>query len=153
MCHSIMRVSLLAVLFMRLCRKLRDGSRRAHRQAALREAAAADLQVTEPVELRRVPFFKRVTEDHGLIDLEKPEESKILKFINMGEEAPKAGGRALISPVARKAEYEAFASWIKASVGDPQLRDAPKLKTRTRQAQAPRRGPPAWGEGPAAGRI
>ena len=61
--------------------------------------------------------------DLGLIDLEKPEESKILKLITMGE----APGAALIKNNVRKAELEAFTAWIKASVSDPKLRDAPKL--------------------------
>jgi hypothetical protein len=61
--------------------------------------------------------------DLGLIDLEKPEASKILKLISMGE----APGAALIRNDVRKAEYEAFAAWIRASVADPKLREAPKL--------------------------
>lgn len=63
--------------------------------------------------------------DQGLVDLEKPEESKILRLIKMGEEEK---GSALISDKARKAEYEAFAEWIKASAADPKLREAPKVK-------------------------
>ena len=66
--------------------------------------------------------------DQGLIDLDRPEESKILKFIQMGAAAENAGGRALVSAQVRQAEFEAFAAWIKASVGDEALRNAPKLK-------------------------
>ena len=63
--------------------------------------------------------------DQGLISLEKPEDSKILRLINMGESNK---GAQLISEKVRKAEYEAFAEWIKASCADPKLRDAPKLE-------------------------
>jgi hypothetical protein len=62
--------------------------------------------------------------DLGLIDLEKPEGSKILRLINMGETSK---GAQLISDKVRKMEYEAFAEWIKASAADPKLREAPKL--------------------------
>lgn len=62
--------------------------------------------------------------DQGLIDLGKPEESKILKLINRGADDPKAAG--LISAKRQKAEYEAFAAWIKACAADPALKDAPK---------------------------
>ena len=66
--------------------------------------------------------------DQGLINLDKPEESKILKLINMREEDRK--GAELIYEKTRKAEYEAFAEWIKASCQDPKLRDAPKLEAK-----------------------
>ena len=62
--------------------------------------------------------------DQGLIDLEKPEDSKILKLINRGADDPKAAG--LIPAKKQKAEYEAFAAWIKACAADPALRSAPK---------------------------
>jgi hypothetical protein len=62
--------------------------------------------------------------DLGLIDLEKPEDSKILRLINMGETAK---GAQLIPDKVRKMEYDAFVAWIKASAGDPKLREAPKL--------------------------
>ncbi len=63
--------------------------------------------------------------DQGLIDLENPAASKILKLINMREE--KRDGPNLIHEKIRKVEYEAFAEWIKACCADPKLRDAPKL--------------------------
>lgn len=63
--------------------------------------------------------------DQGLVDLEKPQESKILRLINMGSKE-KAN---LIQEKVRKQEYEAFAEWIKACVADPKLREAPKLAT------------------------
>src|ERR1044071_397006 len=47
--------------------------------------------------------------DQGLIDLEKPENSKILQLINRGANDPKAAG--LITAKQQKAEYEAFATW------------------------------------------
>ena len=65
--------------------------------------------------------------EHGLIDLEKPEDSKILTLINRGANDPKAA--TLITAKQQKAEYEAFASWIKACAADPALRNAPKPKT------------------------
>ena len=65
--------------------------------------------------------------DQGLIDLKRPERSKILRFISMQDEASKS---ALISAKVRKLEYEAFAAWIKASCRDPQLRQAASLPTR-----------------------
>lgn len=65
-----------------------------------------------------------VLRDQGLLDLEKPENSKILSLINRGADDPKAAG--LITAKQQKAEYEAFAAWIKACVADPNLRNAPK---------------------------
>lgn len=62
--------------------------------------------------------------DQGLIDLDKPEDSKILKLINRGANDPKAAG--LISAKRQKAEYEAFEAWIKACAADPALKGAPK---------------------------
>lgn len=62
--------------------------------------------------------------DQGLIDMVKPEDSKILKLINRG--ANEKYGANLISPEQRKAEYDAFAAWIKAFAADPGLKGAPK---------------------------
>ena len=73
--------------------------------------------------------------DQGLIDLDKPEESKILKLIAMREEDKK--GADLIHEQVRQAEYEAFAAWIKASCQDRELRAAPPLKP-DQLAQPPR---------------
>jgi hypothetical protein len=64
--------------------------------------------------------------DQGLIDLDAPERSKILRLIQMGERDTPAA--ALIHEATRKAEYDAFAEWIKASAGDARLREAPKLQ-------------------------
>lgn len=72
--------------------------------------------------------------DQGMIDLKTPAQSKILRMIKMGEEDK---GAALIHDKVRKAEYEAFAEWIKMCCNDPNLRDAPKL-TDTEKAQPPR---------------
>ena len=63
--------------------------------------------------------------DQGLIDLDSPEKSKILALIQMGE--GEKGKATQIQEKARKAEYEAFADWVKTSVADPKLRDLPKL--------------------------
>jgi hypothetical protein len=70
--------------------------------------------------------------DQGLINLDKPEESKILRLINMKEGENK--GADLIHAKARQAEYEAFAAWIKASCADERLRGAPPLKEAERAA-------------------
>jgi hypothetical protein len=64
--------------------------------------------------------------DQGLIDLDKPEKSKILTLIQMGTED--RSGAALIHQKTRQAEYTAFADWIKRSAADPKLRDLPKLE-------------------------
>lgn len=61
--------------------------------------------------------------DQGLINLEKPEDSKILRLINMGDNQ----GAQLIQQKVREQEYEAFSDWIRASCKEPTLRDAPKL--------------------------
>lgn len=91
--------------------------------------------------------------DQGLIDLDKPTDSKILRLIAMGAEPKnnakaysqadvkadeKSGvaqdsaakeGAALISNEMQKIEYEAFRDWIISSCQEPALRQAPKLKT------------------------
>ena len=66
----------------------------------------------------------RSLRDQGLIDLSAPEKSKVLSLIAMGDMDPKAPA---VHAANRKAEYEAFAAWIKACAADPALRDAPKL--------------------------
>jgi hypothetical protein len=78
----------------------------------------------------------RSLRDQGLIDLDNPDRSKILNLIRMGEKD--RPGPALIQEKARKAEYEAFATWIKACAEDSALRAAPKLdeKERARPAAA-----------------
>jgi hypothetical protein len=63
--------------------------------------------------------------DQGLIDLDRPEKSKILALIQMGE--GDKNGAALIHQKTRRAEYEAFADWVKRSARDPRLRALPKL--------------------------
>jgi hypothetical protein len=66
----------------------------------------------------------RSLRDQGLIDLDAPERSKILTLISMGKEDTKAPA---VHAANRKAEYEAFAAWIKACAADASLRSAPKL--------------------------
>jgi hypothetical protein len=70
--------------------------------------------------------------DQGLIDLDNPEKSKILQLIQMGESDKSPA--ALINAKTRRAEYEAFAAWIKSGARDPKLRDAPKLDPSERAA-------------------
>lgn len=65
--------------------------------------------------------------DQGLIDVDKPEKSKILALIAMGQSAPPKGAR-LIRPEIAKAEHDAFAAWITACAKDPALRTAPRLR-------------------------
>lgn len=65
--------------------------------------------------------------DQGLIDLDNPGDSKILRLIAMGGGTNE--GAALISAKVREAEYAAFSEWIKASSNDPKLRGAPKLES------------------------
>lgn len=65
--------------------------------------------------------------DQGLIDLDAPADSKILRLIAMGGGTNQ--GAALISAKVRDAEYAAFTEWIKASSNDPKLRNAPKLQS------------------------
>lgn len=62
--------------------------------------------------------------DQGLIDLVEPENSKILKLIQMGEKDIDEGAK-LIHAETRQAEYEAFAAWIKACAADSKLRALP----------------------------
>jgi hypothetical protein len=64
--------------------------------------------------------------DQGLIDLAEPARSKILTLIQMGEKDLDKGTQ-LIHEKTRRAEYDAFASWIAACCSDPKLRDLPKL--------------------------
>lgn len=63
----------------------------------------------------------------GLIDIDQPEQSKILKLINMGEKDYDKGAK-MIHAKNRTAEYEAFAAWIKAGANDPRLRQLPAPK-------------------------
>src|SRR5215213_7381321 len=58
----------------------------------------------------------RSLRDQGLIDLERPERSKILKLIQMGDADDTS--KARVHADARKAEYAAFAAWIKACCAD-----------------------------------
>ena len=63
--------------------------------------------------------------DQGLIDLENPANSKILRLIAMGGGTNE--GASLISAKVRETELAAFADWIQASARDPKLRNAAKL--------------------------
>jgi hypothetical protein len=62
--------------------------------------------------------------DQGLIDLERPEKSRILALIQMGE---KERGASLIHQKMRKLEYEAFRDWVQRSARDPRLKALPRL--------------------------
>lgn len=58
----------------------------------------------------------------GLIDIQNPPESKILKLIQMGEKDADRKAQ-LIHRKTRQAEYEAFSTWIEACCADKTLRD------------------------------
>ena len=64
--------------------------------------------------------------DQGLIDLENPAGSKILRLIAMGGSTNR--GASLISAKVREAEYAAFADWIKMCANDAILRNAAKIQ-------------------------
>jgi hypothetical protein len=74
----------------------------------------------------------RSLRDQGLVDLDRPEDSKILRLIRMGD--GDRSGAALPHGKARTAEYEAFAAWIRAAARDPALRNAPPLRPAERAA-------------------
>ena len=74
----------------------------------------------------------RSLRDQGLIDLDNPEKSKIVKLIDMGGDAAK--GPNAVSAKLRKAEREAFVAWIAACAADPKLKAAPKLDEKDRAA-------------------
>ncbi|MFP6674491.1 MAG: hypothetical protein VB878_05390 [Pirellulaceae bacterium] len=59
--------------------------------------------------------------DQGLIDVDNPAQSKILKLIEMGTKDPDKHAK-LIHRRTRDAELAAFAAWIKACSTDEQLR-------------------------------
>jgi hypothetical protein len=67
----------------------------------------------------------RSLRDQGLIDLDAPEKSKIVKLIDMG--GSDAKGPNAVHAKARKAEREAFLAWLTACAADPKMRAAPKL--------------------------
>ncbi len=67
----------------------------------------------------------RSLRDQGLVSLDKPEQSKILKLINMND--TDNAGANLLHAKTREAEAAAFAEWLKACCRDPRLRNAPKL--------------------------
>lgn len=56
----------------------------------------------------------------GLIDVERPDESKLLNFLSRSPEPPNPTLEQL-----RQTEHAAFRDWIRAAVRDPQLLSAP----------------------------
>ena len=67
----------------------------------------------------------RSLRDQGLVNLDKPEQSKILKLINMKDtDNP---GANLLHAKTREVEAAAFAEWLKACCRDTKLRNATKL--------------------------
>jgi hypothetical protein len=67
----------------------------------------------------------RSLRDQKLINLEKPEKSKIIKLIEMGKADAKAANA--VSAKLRKLERDAFLAWITACAADPKLAGAEKL--------------------------
>lgn len=67
----------------------------------------------------------RSLRDQGLVDLDQPERSKILKLIHM-KDTDNAGAN-LLHAKTREAEATAFSEWLIACCRDPKLRSAPKL--------------------------
>ncbi len=70
--------------------------------------------------------------DQGLIDLEKPESSKILKLIEMGDQDRDDYSKRIHEKM-RRAEYAAFSEWIIASCKNKELVSLPK-STETERA-------------------
>ena len=64
--------------------------------------------------------------DQGLIDVESPGESKILKLIRMGDEDRDELAKRIHAKT-RQAELEAFAAWVAACCRDKALLDRPPL--------------------------
>lgn len=60
----------------------------------------------------------------GLIDVDKPDKSRLLEFIARAPQKP-----GLVTPEVRRAELEAFRAWITAAVTDPKLLAAVSDKT------------------------
>ncbi len=75
----------------------------------------------------------RSLRDQGLIDLDAPEKSKIVKLIDMGGNAK---GPNAVNAKLRTAERDAFVVWIKACAADPKLKAAPKLDEKDRAQPA-----------------
>jgi len=75
----------------------------------------------------------RSLRDQGLIDLDAPEKSKIVKLIDMGGNAK---GPNAVNAKLRVAERDAFVAWIKACAADPKLKVAPKLDEKDRAQPA-----------------
>ena len=71
--------------------------------------------------------------DQGLIDLDAPEKSKILKLIQKGSDAKQ--GNAVQAGM-RKMEHEAFSAWIKSCCNDTALRNSPRLEAEERSKPA-----------------
>lgn len=69
----------------------------------------------------------RSLRDQGLVNVAKPDQSKILKLINMSDRDNP--GANLLQAKTRDTEMVAFTEWLKACCRDPKLRDAPKLAT------------------------
>jgi len=69
--------------------------------------------------------------DQGMLNLKRPENSRILKFIQMSR--PKT---PLLTQKTRAAEYTAFRDWIVAAANNPKLASAPAPPTARRSGPA-----------------
>jgi hypothetical protein len=74
----------------------------------------------------------RSLRDQGMIDLDKPEASKIIRLIEMGGDKKPTD----VGAKARAAERAAFLAWVTACAADPALRAAPKLPESERAGPA-----------------
>jgi hypothetical protein len=73
--------------------------------------------------------------DQGLINLEAPSKSKILTLIRMGNRDQDHKARRIHEKM-RQAEYEAFATWVRACCNDEKLRGLPRLSESERATPA-----------------
>lgn len=75
----------------------------------------------------------RSLRDQGLIDLDEPEKSKIVRLIDMGGQAEATHA---VNAALRKAERDAFVAWISACAADPRLRASPIMDEKDRATPA-----------------
>ena len=73
--------------------------------------------------------------DLKLIDMKRPNESRILELIGMKPDGAKGQSINHMTQKMRDAEYKAFADWIEASVADESMRQLPAFIQRDRDLQ------------------
>ena len=75
----------------------------------------------------------RSLRDQGLIDLDHPERSKIVRLIEMGGQGT---GPNVVNTTLREVERDAFVAWIAACAADPKLRASPIMDEKDRATPA-----------------